>query len=819
MSDSTQQQQDIWLDNATLHYLQHGTHAAASTPHERRRVSKRAAAYLKVGDTLTRVFKDGTHRRVPKPSEREQLVKDAHNNTGHFGARRTTSLLANNYWWYGMGADVANYVSQCQLCDKVKASFNAPTPQLHPLPIAGLFYRWGVDLCGPFPQTANGHEYVMVCIEHFSKHLLLTPLPSKSPKHTASAFLAQVLGRFGSCAEVVTDGGSEFLGEFDALLRDALIDHRTTRANNPQADGLAERAVQTVKRSLRKHVEQQSNASGWDEALPWIALGYNASTQKSTGFSPYYLVYGVAPVIPPAVKERMLPELDLEQPALVAGQLLARAEAMRQAGVIAAGNLRIAQHRDTLRYAAIRSGSYHPRLRRYEVGDYVYVRSGAANSTLDTSHFSRILRVVSIKPSGNLEVVGACGSRATVNVINCAPCHLTNIDTVPLPHPVRPAASLPCEICMLPDQEEIMLLCDSCNTGWHTTCLGLPAVPSDPVWICPRCTEAGVDPSTIQPPAEHVAPEHRQSLFPSARTRSRDAAARELDGRQVLLEDGSIGVARFVSEQRRPYYFDVQLPNGGLLTNKSTTYVKRRLLQSPVSANAAATPPALPPQWDLQSADGMRSALQHLMPGTWSQAHMTRLASLVTETLANPSAAPRAITEPGEMQALVQFLDFSQLGLVLDPWAGTGCVRAVLSPLGTPVLCNDLSPNSHAELHADALQPAFYRQVQRHHTIDAIVTSPWFTVMDLALPLAVAHARTVVCVHVPGHYVTDAHPNRAAFLLSLMQDGRLHVLWNLPKGPSGRRCGWLIVFANRWLPSKLIRRGRQLAAPFSFAQH
>jgi len=50
----------------------------------------------------------------------------------------------------------------------------------------------------------------MVCIEHFSKHLLLIPLPSKEPKHTAPAFLAQVLGRYGSCAEVVTDGVVSF---------------------------------------------------------------------------------------------------------------------------------------------------------------------------------------------------------------------------------------------------------------------------------------------------------------------------------------------------------------------------------------------------------------------------------------------------------------------------------------------------------------------------------------------------------------------------------------------------------------------------------
>ena len=370
---------------------------------------------------------------------------------------------------------------------------------------------------------------------------------------------------------------------------------------------------------------------------------------------------------------------------------------------------------------------------------------------------------------------------------------------------------------MLPDREEIMLLCDHCNTGWHTTCIGLPAVPSDPVWVCPRCTEAGVDPATVTPPADPLPPARRQSLFPSSDTRRRDAAAQELDGRQVLLDGGVIGTVRFVNEQRRPYYFDVLLPGGSTLQHKSTTFVKRRLVRTSVAATAAAAPHALPPHWDLQSADGVRNALQQLMPGTWSQAHMSRVAAEVSRTLHDPVAAPRTVTEAGEVQALTQFLDISQLGLVLDPWAGTGCTRAVLSPLGTPVLCNDLNPHSSAESHADALQPSFYTRMQQHHTIDAIVTSPWFTVLDLALPLAVAHARTVACVHVPGHYVTDAHPNRVAFLLSLMQAGRLHVLWNLPKGPSGRRCGWLIIFANSWLRDKLIRPEHRLAAPFSFA--
>ena len=58
--------------------------------------------------------------------------------------------------------------------------------------------------------------------------------------------------RFGSCAEVITDGFTEFAGEFDELLKLSLIGHRRTAFNQPQADGLAERALQTFEHALKK---------------------------------------------------------------------------------------------------------------------------------------------------------------------------------------------------------------------------------------------------------------------------------------------------------------------------------------------------------------------------------------------------------------------------------------------------------------------------------------------------------------------------------------------------------------------------------------
>jgi transposase-like protein len=56
----------------------------------------------------------------------------------------------------------------------------------------------------------------------------LVALPNKFSEGAAYLFLDRVLSRFGAPAEVLTDQGREFLGEFQTLCEQAMIDHRTT---------------------------------------------------------------------------------------------------------------------------------------------------------------------------------------------------------------------------------------------------------------------------------------------------------------------------------------------------------------------------------------------------------------------------------------------------------------------------------------------------------------------------------------------------------------------------------------------------------------
>jgi hypothetical protein len=181
-------------------------------------------------------------------------------------------------------------------------------------------------------------------IEHFSKWVELVVLLDKSSHSTSQAFSQQVLSRFGACAKCLTDQGSEFKGEFQDLLDHALIDHRRTSRDHPQADGLAERMVQTCKKGLRK-ICLTRNKEDWDLALPYIVMGYMMSKHASLfHFSPYFLLFGRHPIPPSSIAAQMDQVVYLDSPTTWAKVIAERVVLFRRVMPMAMENLSIAQH-------------------------------------------------------------------------------------------------------------------------------------------------------------------------------------------------------------------------------------------------------------------------------------------------------------------------------------------------------------------------------------------------------------------------------------------------------------------------------------------
>ena len=415
---------DPFSDRLLMSCLQGKGEHLLTEEKERLRIISRAKRYVWRDNKLFRIMQDGTQREIPPPATRQQRVQQIHETHGHFGRRRTTQILLLSCWWPGLYKDVREVLQRCTACDMSKATFKSMQPTLQPLAIRGLMYRWSLDLFGPYRASARGHKYVMLSIEHFSKWIEAFPMVSKTAPEVAYHLQHGILARYGSPAEIVTDGGGEFEAETATLMQQHLIDHRSTSSNHPQANGLAERAIGTIKRCLARSIESQGHLTDWDLQLAWILMGYRVSPQASTKVSPYEMLFAVAPSIPSSIKERLEEPLDFEDISYAKDSILARAAALKVTANMAGHNLQIAQHRDTLRYMRIRSGGYLPGVVHFNIGDYVYTRRLGGGAGFEFEARPEILRVTSVTPKGVLRLAGRDGRQVAENAINCSPCHL-----------------------------------------------------------------------------------------------------------------------------------------------------------------------------------------------------------------------------------------------------------------------------------------------------------------------------------------------------------------------------------------------------------
>ena len=523
---------DIWLDEHTLHLLQQGDPSPDWPDKERRRAATRASRYCWQEGQLYRRWHDGGRRRVPPPGDRLVLVRDCHVERGHFGVKRTLSLLLHEYWWHGIAAMVKAYIAACARCGRSHASFTRQQAQLSSLPIGGPGFRWHLDLAGPFPCTSAGSVYVLVAIEAFTKWAVLVPIKDKTPTSTAFAYALSVYAYYGGCAQLVTDQGNEWGGVFTQQLQRLQVDHRHTSAYHPQANGQAEAMVRTMKACLQKLCVSAHDKMEWDLKLPTVMLSYNCSRQAATRVSPFQLMHGVSPMLPAQLGGVFELPLDPTQEQAAAA-FWERACLLARWGGVVWQNLLIAQHRDQLRYAAVHSGGHLPPTLQLQPGAFVYLRTTQPTG-LSLPAQPVVLQVVQVRPSGVVLLQGSDGNLTRRHASQLAPCHLPNIDpTVNRLHQ-HVDASVRCDSCGSPDREEVMLLCDHCGGARHIFCLDPPLSQVPPgTWLCPPCLASGITVTQVQRQQELWEQKQQQNQHQPERVSSALRQAAELEGRWV----------------------------------------------------------------------------------------------------------------------------------------------------------------------------------------------------------------------------------------------------------------------------------------------
>jgi hypothetical protein len=144
-------------------------------------------------------------------------------------------------------------------------------------------------------------------------------------------------------------------------------------------------------------------------------------------FFPYFLLFGKHAIPPFSIAPQMDQVVDLDSLATWAKVIAERVVLFKKVMPMAMENLSIIQHRDTLWYAHTRSDSYKPKVKQFDVGDFVYFQQ-QPNDILDIFFGCTILRIKAMRPSGVLELQGANGHTIRDHFKNYEACHLLNLD-------------------------------------------------------------------------------------------------------------------------------------------------------------------------------------------------------------------------------------------------------------------------------------------------------------------------------------------------------------------------------------------------------
>jgi hypothetical protein len=164
-----------------------------------------------------------------------------------------------------MKREIARYVSECDICQRVKASHLKTAGVLQPLPIPS--WKWediSMDFIVGLPNTSQRHDSIWVIFDLLTKttHFLfdlLTKTTHFLPVHTtynakkyAEIYLDQIVHLHGVPKTIISDRGAQFIAHFWEQLQHSLGTKLIrSSAYHLQTDGQMERINPILEDMLR----------------------------------------------------------------------------------------------------------------------------------------------------------------------------------------------------------------------------------------------------------------------------------------------------------------------------------------------------------------------------------------------------------------------------------------------------------------------------------------------------------------------------------------------------------------------------------------
>ncbi|XP_071687614.1 uncharacterized protein [Rutidosis leptorrhynchoides] len=201
--------------------------------------------------------------RCIRPAEAEMIIEEVYSGSCalHSGYKTIASkVMRLDYFWPTLYRDVAKIVKRCKSCQRHAPQNRKSRHDMIPVNLPWPFHKWAINIVGPFPAGAGNV-------------------------------------RFGIPHEIVSDIGAQISKDpFKSWCEELNSVQKFTSIVHPQANGLCEVTNRDIVSEIKKHLNEKR--TGWVDELSNVLWAHRTTFKKSTGETPFSLVYGSEAIIP-----------------------------------------------------------------------------------------------------------------------------------------------------------------------------------------------------------------------------------------------------------------------------------------------------------------------------------------------------------------------------------------------------------------------------------------------------------------------------------------------------------------------------------------
>ncbi|GJR70154.1 reverse transcriptase domain-containing protein [Tanacetum coccineum] len=237
-----------------------------------------------------------------------KLYKKSFLGTNGFVAK----VIQTGYTGTTMHMDARNLIKECNDCQIHRPVPRNPQQNLTPITSPWPFYKWGIDIAGPFPEGPGKVKFLIVAIDYFTKWIEAKAVATITGNQVKKFVWDNIVCRFGLPGEIISDNGKQFRDNpFKDWCEKLCIRQCFASVKHPQANGLVERANRSLGEGIKARLDERSK--DWIEELPHVLWAHRTMIKSSNGETPFSLTYGTEAVIPAEIGMPTLRTAEIDQ--------------------------------------------------------------------------------------------------------------------------------------------------------------------------------------------------------------------------------------------------------------------------------------------------------------------------------------------------------------------------------------------------------------------------------------------------------------------------------------------------------------------------